>query len=112
MTLSVSKKQVGAFFLALLMSGALFVPSMTQAKLGLDEAKTAAKISNDGKEPASDIGGIVGKIIKAVIGLLGIISIVLTVYAGFLWMTARGETAQVDKAKSLLVQSVIGMAII
>jgi len=33
------------------------------------------------------------------------------VYAGYLWMTARGESDQVDKAKKIIVQSIIGLVI-
>ena len=46
------------------------------------------------------------------LGLLGIIAVVLIIYAGFLWMTARGESAQVDKAKDILKNALIGLIII
>jgi len=36
----------------------------------------------------------------------------LMVYAGFLWMTAGGVEENVTKAKSLLMQAVIGLAIV
>ena len=46
------------------------------------------------------------------ISLLGIIFVVLMVYAGFLWMTARGEKDQVTKAKDIIRNSIIGLIII
>jgi len=112
MTLVVSKKQVGGLVLSMILSAALFLPHVSHAQLGLDQAKDAATVANNGTTPQSDPATIVGKVIQAVISLIGIIFIVLTVYAGFLWMTARGEPAQVDKSKKLLVQSVIGLAIV
>lgn len=55
---------------------------------------------------------IVGNFINVVIGLLGIIFVVEVVYAGFLYLTAGGETDKVGKAKDLLRQGVIGVVII
>jgi len=54
----------------------------------------------------------IGKLVRAVLGLLGIILIVLMIYAGFLWMTARGESGQVDKAKQTITRAVIGAVIV
>lgn len=55
---------------------------------------------------------IIGNVIRAALGLLGIILVVLMLYSGFLWMTARGEAAQVDKAKQTITRAVIGALII
>lgn len=55
---------------------------------------------------------LIGKIIRTVLGLLGIIFLVLMVYAGFLWMTARGEEEPVTKAKDIIKQSIIGVIIV
>ena len=54
----------------------------------------------------------VGKIIRIVLGLLGIIFLALTVYAGFLWMTAAGNDEQAGKAIGILKTGVIGLIII
>ncbi len=37
---------------------------------------------------------------------------ILVIYAGILWMTARGNEQQVERAKTLLVQSIIGLVIV
>lgn len=54
----------------------------------------------------------VGDIIAAVLGLLGTIFLVLTIYAGILWMTAIGDEGKIDKAKEILTSAVIGLAIV
>jgi len=51
-------------------------------------------------------------IIRVMLGLLGMIFFCLNLYAGFLWMTAGGEDEKVTKAKTLLTQAVVGLAII
>lgn len=55
---------------------------------------------------------VIADIVKTLLSLLGIIFLVLTVYAGFLWMTAAGDPKQVDKAKDIIKMAVIGLAVI
>lgn len=62
-------------------------------------------------EPLSPVT-IVANIINVFLGLLGILFVVLLLYGGFLWMTARGDSKQVDKAKDLIKEAVIGLTII
>ncbi len=54
----------------------------------------------------------VGRIIKIALGMIGTIFLVLTVYAGFLWMTASGNEEQVKKATRILTTAVIGIVIV
>lgn len=51
-------------------------------------------------------------VLAPVFGLVGLAFLCLTVYAGVLWMTARGEPKQLTKAKDILVTSIIGAVII
>ncbi len=60
----------------------------------------------------SDLPTLVGAIINVLLSVLGIVFVILVVYAGFLYLTSQGETKNVDKAKKLLTQSVIGLVII
>lgn len=59
-----------------------------------------------------DIRVTIAKIIRIILGFLGIIAVGLTMYAGFLWMTAKGNEEQIDKAKGFLKNAIIGLAII
>ena len=54
----------------------------------------------------------IGSIIQYLLSFLGVIFIVLTIYGGFLWMTASGDNDQVAKAKDVIKSSVIGLVII
>jgi len=51
-------------------------------------------------------------IIRYALGLLGFVFLLLTLYAGFLWMTAGGDEGNIEKAKGILTASTIGLAII
>ncbi len=60
----------------------------------------------------ADLAGSAATVIKTVLALMGTIFLVLTIYAGILWMTAQGEEARVTKAKDILKEAVIGLAIV
>lgn len=54
---------------------------------------------------------IAGTVIGAFLGFLGIVFIVLTVMAGFSWMTAGGNEEKVKKAVAVLKNALIGMVL-
>lgn len=60
----------------------------------------------------TDLMAVVSKVINSVLGLLGVIFLVLTIYGGFLWMTARGNEQQVEKARETIVMAIIGIIIV
>lgn len=64
-----------------------------------------------GTSAPTDLLTIVGTIINVALGFLGVIFLLLTVYAGFLWMTAQGNEEQTTKAKGILTTAVIGLII-
>lgn len=59
-----------------------------------------------------DLYGTIARVINIAFGFLGIIAVILVIYAGFLWMTAHGNEDQVKKAKLILRNAVIGLVII
>jgi amino acid transporter len=58
------------------------------------------------------IAEIIATVIKAALGLLGVIFIILLVLAGFNWMTASGNEEKIDKAKQTITRAIIGLIII
>jgi len=59
-------------------------------------------------DPAKLIGGI----IKAALGIVGSIALLMFLYGGFLWLTSAGNEQKITKGKSVLVWAVIGLAVI
>ncbi len=79
----------------------------------LDDATTnLGSVADETGLESSDLEETIGKLIGILLSFLGIIFLLLVIYAGFLWMTAQGDPKQVDKAKSLLTQSVVGLVIL
>lgn len=60
----------------------------------------------------TDIRFIIARVIQIALSFLGIIAISLTLYAGFIWMTSGGDEDKIDRAKSTLRNSIIGLLII
>ena len=58
------------------------------------------------------LGLVAARILNAFFGLLGIIFVVLFVYAGYMYMTAQGEEQKIDKAKKTMSSAVIGLIIV
>jgi len=54
----------------------------------------------------------IGNIVFALLSLVGIIFLFLLIYGGIFWMTARGNESQVDKAKNIITNSLIGLIIV
>lgn len=61
---------------------------------------------------ATDPRIIAVRIINASLGLLAIILTCVILYAGFLWMTAGGDAEQVERAKRMIRNGIIGVIII
>lgn len=60
----------------------------------------------------TDANTVIQTILKAVFSLLGVFFLALMIYGGFLWMTDRGSTQQVEKAKKLITAAIIGIIIV
>lgn len=98
----------GVFFITLsavfLLSN--FVLAAASPDVGLNYAQ------GTGLSNSQDIRIIIAKIIRVVLGLLGIIAVGIIMYAGWLWMTSEGNEEKVTQAKKTLTNAVIGLIII
>ena len=65
-----------------------------------------------GLSNTQDIRVTIAKIIRIVIGFLGIVAVGLIMYAGWIWMTSEGNEEKIEQAKKILTNAVIGLIII
>ena len=102
-------KNQKALITILIIVGVLFCANfvLAQADLGVGEVAEEAGIAGE-----QDPRVVIARIIRIVFGFLGIVAILLVTYGGFLWMTAGGNPDQLAKAKKVLVNALIGLAII
>ncbi|MBI2050507.1 MAG: Ig-like domain-containing protein [Parcubacteria group bacterium] len=76
-------------------------------RFGLDSGFTEVGVQTD-----RDVKSIAATIINVAFGFLGIVAVIVIMYAGYLWMTASGNEEQISRAKSILRNAVIGLVII
>ena len=60
----------------------------------------------------NNISVLIGRIIQAFLGIIGSISLVMFIYAGFMLMTAQGKTAQIQKGRDTMLWAAIGILIV
>ncbi len=54
---------------------------------------------------------IIGIVIQAFLGILGVLFLSYLLYAGYNWMTAQGDEEKVTKAKDTISRAVIGLIV-
>ncbi|MFA6198214.1 MAG: hypothetical protein WC734_03635 [Patescibacteria group bacterium] len=69
-------------------------------------------VATDAGLPSKGLKPTVLAVIKWILGFLGVIGVILVVYAGFLWMTAAGNDEQISKAKGIITAAIIGLIIV
>jgi uncharacterized membrane protein YjfL (UPF0719 family) len=58
------------------------------------------------------VPGLIGKVIKAVIGIVGSLALLMFIYGGFTWMLSGGNSSAVERGKNILMWAAIGLVII
>lgn len=102
--------------IALVLVGAISMSSVVNAQsftedIGSQLSHTAGPNGADYGYP-TDPRVVVVVIIRILLALVGTVLFVYIFYAGFLWMTAAGNTEQVEKAQAIIRNGVIGLIII
>lgn len=65
-----------------------------------------------GLQTNQSLAQIIGSVINAFMALIGIILVVIIIYAGYTWMMAQGNATKVEDAKKMITQAVIGLVIL
>ncbi len=76
------------------------------------QVSSAAGPQGAGYGYPTDPRTIVSLIIRALLGLVGTVLFVYILYAGYIWMTAAGNSEQVEKAQAIIKNGVIGLIVV
>ncbi len=87
--------------------------------LSIAQAQVPSYVTSDLTQTAGDLGYgesphiliIIVIIIQYILGLIGVLFLVLTIIAGFQWMTAGGNEDTVKKARDRIKNAVYGLVI-
>lgn len=55
---------------------------------------------------------LIGKIINAILGIVGSLALVMFVYGGFMWMLSAGNKERVQRGKDILIWATVGLVVI
>lgn len=90
----------------------LLVTTTHAINLGIDDVNKAGKEAGYAQATETSFAENVGRAITILFSILGVLFTILIVYAGYLWMTARGNEENVTKAKGIISTSIIGLIIL
>ncbi len=101
-------KKAGIWATAAMSGVMMAMPLIASAQIdtGLTDFNNTAQLGEE------DLRTTIGNIVRVVLGFLGLLAVLLVLWAGFLWMTATGNEDQIGKAKGILISAVIGLIII
>ena len=74
---------------------------------GLDEATQNSQLPQTG-----DLMAIIAQLVQVALQIMGVIFLILIIYAGIQYMLARGEKGPVNTAVQTIQNAVIGLAIV
>jgi len=104
------KKITLSIFLTLLLGLPISVGATGLTDLQTNLGNFGGQVGYDSSD--SDLTGKIALIINIVLGFLGLLAVVMIIFAGFNWMTAGGNEETVTKAKGTIKNAVIGIAIV
>jgi len=86
----------------------------TTSSSGAEGGSTAVSLSPGELSPVGemDIPTLIGIIVKGALGIVGSIALLMFVYGGFLMLISQGDATKIQKGKTVMVWSVIGIMII
>lgn len=115
--MSTSKKRWLLFLLSLFLIGGLVSGALAQGNsvdpnivwgTNYSQTRFQSIVGLGEQDPRVTIA----KVIRLLLGFLGIIAVTIILYAGFIWMTSGGNEEKISKAKALLKNGAIGLIII
>lgn len=84
---------------------------VVHAQLGLEETAGRAGLYKKGGSNDTLIET-VGKVVDAGLSIISIVFFTFILYAGFRWMVARGNEADIDYAQETITNSIIGIIVV
>lgn len=78
----------------------------------LGEVQGELNLPGDSTLDETALRDVIVRIVKILLGFLGLIAVIIIIYAGFIWMTAAGNEEKVSTARATLTAGLIGLIII
>lgn len=105
--------------MVLVLTVGLYAPTSAQAATvgglqelcEIDENKTSDICKDYKNSSDNEVGTLIARVLKIMLFIIGALSVVMIVYAGFNFVTSAGDSGKVNKAKGIILYAVIGLVI-
>ena len=103
----------GLFCLLIVLASGVFAfsaaPAMAQVNpiTGMQQSAQGT-----GLDRSANLPEFIGDVIKGILGIIGVLFLILLIYAGILWLIARGDDAKIKKAREIIIASLTGFIIV
>jgi hypothetical protein len=99
------------FILIVLIFFTVFLNNATAAPTNSTEetSDTGNRVTLDNPLGETNPNILIGRVINAILGLVGSLALVMFIYGGFTWMTAAGSSEKVTKGKDIIIWATIGL---
>ncbi len=99
------------FFCSTVIFGAQFnTVSATTSSSTKNKNSSSVQLSNP--LGTTSVQTLIGRVIDAILGIVGSLALLMFIYGGFTWMTASGNEQSVTKGKNILMWAAVGLAVI
>ena len=95
--------------------GAEAIPSVGVSRadqLGLRDTATLSGFGPDATEIYVSPAEFIGQILGLILSLLGVVFVVLIIFSGYMWIIARGNEEDAQKALDIAINATIGVVIV
>lgn len=111
-------KKILIFFLCILLFS-LFSPALVEAS-GAKQKFTTSLEKTAGSEGAGysnnqlrqEPAVMIGRLVKTILALIGMLLLILLIYGGFIWMNSHGNETEVKRAQSIIQNALIGVVVV
>lgn len=102
---------LAAFGAGLFYAVPAFAQTLTDAQM-FGGGLTGSEFAEVAGLGGGDLRVVIARLIRTVLTFLGIVTVGIILYGGFVYMMSKGEAAKVDKAKKIIINGVVGLVIV
>ena len=84
-------------------SNLVFADAKTQIESAVNEV--------GGSENKTDVRGFIGNIIKTMFFIVGVLAVIVIIFAGVTFVMSAGDSQTIQKAKTTIIYAVIGLIV-
>ncbi|MEK7623844.1 MAG: pilin [Patescibacteria group bacterium] len=70
------------------------------------------ELLNEFRDQGLKLSGLIGRVVRVAISILGTLSLIIFIYAGLRWMTSRGDSSAAESSRMMMMWAALGVIVI